>query len=188
MPNLKKNKNHNRALFLDRDGVINIDKHYVYKISDFEFIDGIFELIRQAKAMHYLVIIITNQSGIGRGLYDKEDFYKLNSWMKKEIEKNGGYIDDIYYSSTHPVHGKGAYKVESYDRKPNPGLLLQAEKDHLINLKKSIFLGDKISDMEAGIAGKVGRNFLMTLNSDYLDLKEGKFQIISSFQEIYKHL
>ena len=150
------------ALFLDRDGVINVDKEYVHKIEDVEFLDGIFELIAHAKNLHYLVIIITNQSGIGRGIFSEEDFQKLNKWMLDQLKKNGASIDNVYYCPTHPTKGIGKYKKSDNRRKPNPGMIFEAENDYNINLSQSILLGDKIIDMEAGLASGIKNLFLLS--------------------------
>ena len=85
------------ALFLDRDGVINKDKKYIYKIDDFEFIDGIFDLIRVANNNNYLVIVITNQAGIGRGYFSNKDFHRLNDWMLKVFQSNELLVDKVYF-------------------------------------------------------------------------------------------
>ena len=91
-----------RAVFLDRDGVINVDKAYVHKVSDFEFCKGVFEALKNFQALGYLLIIVTNQSGIGRGYYKEEDFKKLTDWMLKEFEKRGIDIANVYYCPQHP--------------------------------------------------------------------------------------
>lgn len=144
-----------RALFLDRDGVINIEKGYVYRKEDFEFVEGIFDLVKQANQRNYLVIIVTNQSGIGRGYYDEEDFNILTKWMIKEFIKNKCRIDAVYFCPHHPLFGIGKYRVDSEFRKPKPGMFLQAEKELRIDMSESIVIGDQKSDMQAGEAAKV---------------------------------
>ena len=151
----------NRALFLDRDGVINIEKTYLYKIEDFVFIEGVFETLRCFQKLGYLLIIITNQAGIGRGYYTEEDFHVLNSWMTEQFKKKGVYISNIYYSPFHPVSGVGKYKKDSYCRKPNPGMIFQAKKDFNIDLSESILVGDKESDIETGINAGIKTNILV---------------------------
>lgn len=144
------------ALFLDRDGVINVDHGYVHRVEDFEFIPGIFELVALANRLGYLVIVVTNQAGIGRGFYTEDDFHKLTRWMKTEFLSRGARIDNVYFSPFHPEHGLGGYCKESDCRKPRPGMLLQAQKDYDIDLGRSLLVGDKPSDMEAGRAAGVG--------------------------------
>lgn len=138
------------ALFLDRDGVINKDLSYVYRSEDFHFIDGIFELVAAANRVGFLVIVVTNQAGIGRGYYSEADFHALTAWMCNIFVQRGANVDAVYYCPFHPEHGVGEYKQESECRKPNPGMLLKAAKEHNIDLRRSIMVGDKISDIQAG--------------------------------------
>lgn len=143
------------ALFLDRDGVINIDRGYVHKPEEVEFFDGIFELCLTAQSFGYLIIIITNQAGIARGLYSEQDFLCLTEWMNDVFKNNGIVIDRLYYCPFHPEHGISQYKVDSINRKPGPGMILQAERDFDLDLGKSVLVGDKESDIQAGIAAGV---------------------------------
>ena len=158
----------NRALFLDRDGVINEDYGYVFRIEDFKFIDGIFQLVAAAKKSGYLVIIVTNQSGIGRGYYSENDFINLTTWMKKQFYINGGYIDQVYHCPFHPKYGIGIYRQNSCWRKPEPGMILQAKKDFNIDLEKSILIGDKLTDMQAGKESMIGTLLLLNKSSKFL--------------------
>lgn len=144
------------ALFLDRDGVINIDHAYVYRKQDFEFVDGIFQLVAAAKNAGYLVVIVTNQAGIGRGYYTEADFHELMDWVREQFAMRGGSIDGVYFCPDHPEHGIGKYRRESNFRKPAPGMLLQAAAELGIDLENSILVGDKASDTEAGLAAGVG--------------------------------
>src|SRR4051794_27604058 len=116
----------NRALFLDRDGVINIDKNYVYKIEDFEFVDGVFEVLHYFQTIGYLLIVITNQAGIARRYYSEHDFHVLNTWMLKQFEMKGICISKVYYCPYHAKYGIGEYKKNAFCRKPNPGMILKA--------------------------------------------------------------
>lgn len=156
-----------RALFLDRDGVINIDYGYVCKPEEFEFVEGIFELVAHAKRIDYLVVIVTNQAGIGRGYYSETEFHALTEWMKAQFIENGGLIDAVYFCPCHPEHGIGKYRRECNCRKPAPGMLLQAQCDLDIDMASSIFIGDKPSDMAAGLSAKVGT--LLYLNGETAD-------------------
>jgi D-glycero-D-manno-heptose 1,7-bisphosphate phosphatase len=145
-----------RALFLDRDGVINHDSGYTSRVEDFEFIDGIFDLGRAAKSFGYLLIVITNQAGIGRGYYLEQDFLALTEWMQEHFEREGVLITDVFHCPYHPEHGIGCYKKDSFDRKPNPGMLLSAAKKHGLDLNRSIMIGDKDTDMRAAKRAGVG--------------------------------
>lgn len=150
----------NRALFLDRDGVINVDHGYVYQPENFEFIDGIFDLCRAAAELGYLIVVITNQAGIGRGYYTEDDFLRLSDWMCGEFASRGVNVAKVYFCPTHPKHGIGQYKVDSPMRKPGPGMLLQAGRELDIDLAQSIFVGDKDSDKQASEAAGVGRFYM----------------------------
>lgn len=146
----------NRALFLDRDGVINHDTGYTSSVENFQFIDGIFDLCRAAKRLGYLLIVVTNQAGIGRGYYSEQDFLTLTEWMSERFKAEGAPITEVFHCPYHPENGIGHYKIDSFDRKPNPGMLLRAAKKHGIDLARSIMIGDKDSDMQAASKAGVG--------------------------------
>lgn len=157
-----------RALFLDRDGVINHDLGYTSSTEKFRFIDGIFDLCRAARRSGYLLIVVTNQAGIGRGYYSEQDFLALTAWMRERFEAEGAPVTDVFYCPYHPEHGVGYYKQDSFDRKPNPGMLLRAAEKHGIDLGRSIMIGDKDSDMQAASQAGVG------IRCHYLAGAEGK--------------
>lgn len=140
----------NKTIFLDRDGTINIEKNYLHKIEDFEWIKGTKEAIKIFNELGYKVIIVTNQSGIARGYYKEEDVEILNNYMKKEVEKNGGNIDEIYFCPHH-VDGIGKYKKKCENRKPEIGFFLKSKDKFNIDFTNSFVVGDKISDLEAAI-------------------------------------
>lgn len=142
-----------KALFLDRDGTINIEKNYVYKIEDFEFQTGIFEIIKKYQNLGFIIFIITNQSGIARGFYTDNDFISLNNWMLKELEKEGITITKTYYCPHHPD-----YTGECDCRKPNPGLILKAIQEFNIDPVNSVLIGDKKRDILAGKNAGIGKN------------------------------
>ena len=150
-----------RALFLDRDGVINVDGHYIHRPEEFHFVDGIFELCRAAADKDYLLIVVTNQSGIARGMYSEADFLKLTDWMRARFREEGVLISEVYFCPYHPKDGIGAYRQDSYDRKPHPGRILKAKDEFDIDLSRSIIIGDKDSDMEAGRRAQVGKLCLL---------------------------
>jgi D-glycero-D-manno-heptose 1,7-bisphosphate phosphatase len=150
-----------RALFLDRDGVINRDHAYVHTIEDFEFIGGIFELARAATERDYALIVVTNQAGIGRGLYAETQFHALTAWMLERFEENGARIAGVYFCPHHPTHGIGTYSRACDCRKPQPGMLLAAQREHDLDLGASLLVGDKWSDIDAGIRAGVGTTLLL---------------------------
>ena len=144
-----------KCVFLDRDGVINQDKGYISKISDFKIYPGVGKAISLLNKKKYLVIIITNQSGIGRGLIKIKELEYLHNYLKKKIKKDGAKIDDIFYCPFHPEFGKGKYKKKSNDRKPGDGMIRKAIKKWKIDTKKSFMIGDKISDKIAAKKAKI---------------------------------
>jgi len=148
----------NRALFLDRDGVINVDKGYVGRIEEFEFLPGIFALCRTAQDVGLVPIVATNQAGIGRGYYSEHDFHTLTEWMVAEFRTRGIDIGRVYHCPYHPEAGLGEYRRESFDRKPNPGMILRAKDELSLDLSGSVLVGDKDSDIAAGRAAGVGFN------------------------------
>jgi D-glycero-D-manno-heptose 1,7-bisphosphate phosphatase len=142
----------NRALFLDRDGVINEDYGYVHKIEDFHFREGIFDVCRAAQRERMNIIVVTNQAGIGRGYYSGDDFQKLTSYMIDMFALEQIYISDVYHCPYHPDHGIGHYKRASFCRKPHPGMLVTACSNHNINPRHSLMIGDRESDRDAAMA------------------------------------
>lgn len=140
------------AVFLDRDGTINVDHGYVHRAVDFEFIAGAPEAIRLLKNAGYLVIVVTNQAGIARGLYAEADVHELHRHLDMELSRHHTGIDAYYYCPHHPEKGEEPYRRECACRKPLPGMLLQAAADWSVDLARSFLVGDKRSDIEAGLA------------------------------------
>lgn len=135
-----------KAVFLDRDGTINVEKHYIYKIEDFEFLPGALEGLRLLQDAGYLLIIITNQSGIGRGYYTEDDFWHLNEWMVDKMKETGIRVNKIYYCPHHPDACVDKYRMTCMCRKPSLGMYKQAIADFNINIARSWAIGDKIRD------------------------------------------
>jgi len=150
-----------RALFLDRDGVVNREIGYLWQPELTEFTPGIFELCRVAQQRQYKLIILTNQSGIARELYSESDFHLFMQSMVLEFTRQQIQLDGYYYCPHHPQHGVGRYLSDCGDRKPNPGMLLRAACDHQIDLRRSVLIGDRWSDIQAGAAASVGTIMLM---------------------------
>jgi len=149
-----------RALFLDRDGVIHTDCGYLYRQQDVVFTPGIFDLARAARQRDYALFIVTNQAGIGRGYYTEQDFHRLMDWMCGVFATESAAIKRVYFCPSHPEHGLGPYKIESPFRKPAPGMILQAAREFGVEIPRSLLIGDKLTDIEAGIAAGVGCNVL----------------------------
>lgn len=144
-----------RALFLDRDGVINVDHGYVCSPEQTQFIDGIFELCRAATQYGFLNVVITNQAGIARGYYSESDFLAYMEWMRGEFRKHDAQLDAVYYCPHHPMGGSGEYLRDCDCRKPKPGMIFAAQRELGLDLASSILVGDKSSDIEAGEAAGV---------------------------------
>lgn len=147
----------NKAVFLDRDGTINVDKGYVHHIEDWEWIPGAIESIAALNHAGYLVIVVTNQAGIARGYYTDKEVAALHEWMNRELVKHGARIDGFYYCPHHPE-----FSDECKCRKPLPGLLLQAKRDLDVDFANSWLIGDKHSDVQAGLAAGVKPILVMT--------------------------
>lgn len=143
-----------KALFLDRDGVINVDGGYVHRVEDFHLIPGILKLCRRAKELGYLTLVVTNQSGIGRGLFSEDDFMHLTEYMKNCFISAGAEITDVFYcpclNDDHP------------DRKPNPGLFLKAATAYDLDMAACLSVGDRERDIRAALAAGVGKNLLFS--------------------------
>lgn len=150
----------NKAIFLDRDGTLNIDYGYVHEIDNFKFIDGAIDALRELKKMGYMLVLVTNQSGIARSYFSEEQFLQLTEWMDWSLAEQDVDLDGIYYCPHHP-EGKGEYKEDCDCRKPKPGMLLQAIKELKIDPTQSIMVGDKVEDLKAGIGAKVKMNVLV---------------------------
>jgi D-glycero-D-manno-heptose 1,7-bisphosphate phosphatase len=148
------------ALFLDRDGIINVDTGYVWKKEDFVFQENIFEFCRYFKDKDFKLVIVTNQSGIGRGLISLRDFHELNHWMLSRFDAEGCRIDLVLVSTLDP-NDLSASSREMNFRKPAPGMILAAQEILDLNLDKSLLVGDRESDMEAGVNAGVKQLFLV---------------------------
>ena len=131
-----------KTIFLDRDGVVNKEVRYLYKLSDFEFIDGIFDACLYFQKLGYEIVIVTNQSGITRGYYDENDYLKLTEWMLGQFNDNGINILDTFYCPHRPESTCNC-------RKPKPGMLIEAKYKYDISMKDSWMIGDKETDIEA---------------------------------------
>jgi len=138
-----------RAVFLDRDGTINVEKDYLHRVEEFEFIPGAPDSIRKLKEAGYLVIVVTNQSGVARGYYDIEAVHRLHAHLDAELSKIGAAIDAYYVCPHHPEHGVGDYRCQCDCRKPMPGMLLEAAGRFGIDLASSFLVGDNMSDVDA---------------------------------------
>jgi D-glycero-D-manno-heptose 1,7-bisphosphate phosphatase len=150
-----------RGLILDRDGVINVDVGFLHRIEDCVFVEGIFELLHKFQAFGFRLIIATNQTGIGRGLFDEQQFQSFMAWMKAQFLDQGIVIDAVYHAPWHPTEGIGAYRRDSDWRKPAPGMFLQAIADFGLDPAASWAIGDRERDLEAAMAAGIGQLVLL---------------------------
>jgi len=163
------------ALFLDRDGVINVEKHYLHKIADFEFIEGIFELCKHYQERGYLIIVVTNQSGIARGYYSERDFEVLTEWMIDVFRQKGINITALYHCPHHPdISGVCSC------RKPEPGMLLEAAETYDIDLEHSLLVGDSERDIIAAHRAGIRECYLLSDSA----AKSEATKIIRSLKEL----
>lgn len=150
-----------RALLLDRDGVVNVDHGYVGCRERFAFTDGIFDLARHAVDRGYRVAVVTNQSGIARGYYTEAEFQTLTDWMCGEFAARGAPLAGVFHCPYHRGGSVARYARDSFWRKPNPGMILEAARRLDLDLGHSVFLGDQPTDMEAAWAAGVGMRALL---------------------------
>lgn len=151
------------ALFLDRDGVLNVDHGYVFRIEDFEPTPGIFAALRQAIAYGYVLIVVTNQSGIGRGYFSQADYDLLEDHIKRLFKLEGAELTAIYHCPHHPDE-------HCECRKPRPGMILAAAEKYDIDLAKSVMIGDKLSDIAAGEAAGIGHTVLVVPGQSLVEI------------------
>jgi D-glycero-D-manno-heptose 1,7-bisphosphate phosphatase len=143
-----------KSIFLDRDGVINKEINYLHKIEDFQFINGVFEVCRYLQNLNYQIIIITNQSGIGRGYYTEIDYQKLTKWMLNQFNDNNIDILDVIHCPHLPSDFCNC-------RKPKPGMFLLANNKHNIDMENSWVIGDKEEDIQAANSANIMNTILV---------------------------
>jgi len=137
----------NPAIFLDRDGTINEEMGYINHISRFKIFPFVVESIKIFRENGFKTIVITNQSGVGRGFFTEELVQRIHQDLNDYLKKNGTKLDGIYYCPHHPTEGKGKYKMDCNCRKPKTGLIKQAVEDHNVDLDNSYMIGDRFKDM-----------------------------------------
>ena len=158
------------ALFLDRDGVVNVDRGFVARREDFVWQDGIFTLVRTASSRGFVPVIVTNQSGIGRGLYTAEQYQALTAWMLECFAAQEAPIARVYHCPYHPEAVMPRYRQAHPWRKPAPGMLLAAAADLHLDLARSVMIGDRWSDVGAAVAAGVGHILLVGPHAQEVDL------------------
>ncbi len=180
------------AVFLDRDGVINQDTGYVSCVDDFHFIDGVIEALQLLKKKGYALVLVTNQSGIARGMFTEDDFMNLTEWMDWSLADRDVDLDGIYFCPHHPTAGEGAYTQVCDCRKPAPGMLFDAAKSLEIDLSASYLVGDKTSDLKAAQAAGVPHKILVKtgkpLTEEGLTLADEVYDSLLDFAKAVKSL
>jgi D-glycero-D-manno-heptose 1,7-bisphosphate phosphatase len=150
-----------KAVFLDRDGVINRDRGYVYRREDLEILPGVVKALRSFQSAGYLLIVVTNQSGIARGIYAEDDYLAFNADLQSALRRAGVELTAVY----HCPHLEGGsvprYSLRCDCRKPAPGMLLQGMREHGVDAGRSMMIGDRLSDLQAGRAAGVARCYLI---------------------------
>lgn len=165
-----------KALFLDRDGIINCDCAYPHKPEQIIFVDGIFDLCKTALSRGYLLIVVTNQAGVAKGYFTEDDVRQLHEWMRQQFCERGISIQAFYYCPFHPEAKIEKYRKDSDCRKPAPGMILQAIDDFKIDINRSLMIGDKDSDRIelAGLRSVIVKSRYCPENYDVEDLAEIK--------------
>jgi len=158
-----------RALFLDRDGVINQERSYIWRAEDFHFVDGIFSLCRTAVELGYRLIVVTKE---------------LTEWMRGEFRREGIELDAVYHCPFHPEHGIGVYKQEHEDRKPSPGMLRRGAVEFGVALEQSVMVGDRCTDVGAANAAGLRQAFLLRGTEDEDRECDGSFIAVDALREV----
>ena len=172
------------AVFLDRDGVINVDHGYVSTWEQFEFLAGGPEALRELQDAGYLLIVVSNQSGIGRGYYSESDLHTLNQAIAEHLDSTLGVtLSGFYHCPHHPTEAEGGFRQQCDCRKPAPGMIQQAVLDHGIDVKTSLLVGDKDSDIEAGRAAGVARLF-QVVDSAQSGASAPDIQFVTALSEV----
>lgn len=167
-----------KVAFLDRDGVINHDTGYTWKIDDFQFTDGCIDALKALTHANYQLIVVTNQSGIGRGYYSEDDYQRLTHWYLHQLQQHGVHILAVYHCPHTP-------EDDCDCRKPKPGLFYQAYDEYKIDKKNSLMIGDKLSDVEAARAAGIPNRYLL---GDHADDIQGQYETAANLSQCVKQL
>ena len=177
------------AIFLDRDGTINLDHGYVHLSDDFQFIEGVIDAMVELKKMGYLLVLITNQSGIARGLFTEDQFMHLTEWMDWSLADRDVDLDGIYFCPHHPQAMIEEYRQDCECRKPKAGMFVDAQAQLDIDMSASYMIGDKMEDMLAASAAGVGHKVLVRTGKDVTPESESAADVVlNSLADLPKYL
>ena len=171
-----------KVAFLDRDGVINLDRAYVHKWEEFEFVPGAVDAMRRLREAGYALVVVTNQSGLARGMYSEAEYQALTNAMCSALALAGAEVEAVYHCPHHPKGQVAEWAVECDCRKPAPGMILRAAKELGVSLANSFLVGDKPSDIEAARAAGVGRAYIV--QSDNAESSGGHAQADAAFRDL----
>jgi D-glycero-D-manno-heptose 1,7-bisphosphate phosphatase len=174
-----------KALFLDRDGVINHEVGYLHAVEDVRWVEGIFELCSVAVGLGYRLVVVTNQAGIARGLYSEEQFETLMAWMREEFVRQGVGLEAVYFCPFHP-EGQGKYRQEHEDRKPGTGMLRRAAKELGVELSASVMVGDRCTDV--GAANAAGLRQMFLLAGTEAEECQGEYKTVTTLHQVQEWL
>jgi D-glycero-D-manno-heptose 1,7-bisphosphate phosphatase len=154
------------AVFLDRDGVVNWDDGYTHRIEDFRILPGVVEELRRLRSLGYLLVLVTNQAGIARGYYTEQDYEAFTKHLLSELAGQGAALDAVYYCPHHPEGTVARYATQCDCRKPRPGMILAAMREHGIDASQSWLVGDKLSDVQAGVAAGIPQSQCLLVDNN----------------------
>jgi D-glycero-D-manno-heptose 1,7-bisphosphate phosphatase len=177
-----------KAVFLDRDGVVNVDHGYVSRPADFFFAHGAVEGMRLFQNAGYQLIVITNQSGIARGFFTEQEYKVLTAHMQDELARAGVHLRGIFHCPHLPDAVVNDYRKDCDCRKPSPGMILRAAQEHGLDLSQSILVGDKDSDIAAGRAAGVRTCYLVAVDPTVVPRESDADGVFSSLQAVASHL
>lgn len=161
------------AAFIDRDGVLNVDRGYVHRVQDFEWLPGAIQALALLQQAGYALVVVTNQSGVARGLYTLADVERLHAHLRADLQAHSVQLTGVYACPHHPEGVVPEFRIDCACRKPQPGLIEAAAREHGLDLRASLLFGDKTSDTEAGRRAGVGRSWLITPALSLLDAVQG---------------
>lgn len=173
-----------RAVFLDRDGVITIDRGYTHRVEDFAFVPGSAQALASLQQAGWRLVVVTNQSGIARGLYSSDDYERFTAHLRGRLQAEGVQLDAVLHCPHLPDATVAAYRLRCDCRKPAPGMLLRAARELSLDLAASVMVGDRLSDVQAGRAAGVGRCLLVRsgepLNGNEVQLADAVFDDLAA--------